>query len=233
VIAERVAAVREQLARAAERSGRRADEVTLVAVSKSQPAEAVREAFQAGVRHFGENRVQEAEAKIAAVADLHPAGALWHLIGHLQKNKARLAVEIFDTIDSVDDALLGRRLERAAELARRRLPLLVQVDLGGEETKFGLDEKHLMPALELLRGFKAVRVEGLMALPPYDEDPEQVRPYFRRLRALRDTARREQVLLGNELSMGMSHDFEVAIEEGATQVRLGTAIFGPRKAVTG
>jgi PLP dependent protein len=228
VIAQRVAAVRERIARAAGRAGRPPQEITLVAVSKTHPPERVREAFAAGVRDFGENKVQEAEAKIAALADLKPAGLRWHLVGHLQANKARKAAALFDRIHSLDDAALGLRLEKASAQLKKTLPLLVQVDLAGEDTKFGLDEERLFPALELLRGFKSVRVEGLMAMPPLADDPEQVRPYFRRLRALRDRARQENLLLGAELSMGMSHDLEVAVEEGATLVRVGTAIFGER-----
>jgi pyridoxal phosphate enzyme (YggS family) len=230
VIADRVAAVRERIARAAGRAGRQPEEITLVAVSKTHPPERVREAFAAGVRDFGENRVQEAEAKVAALSDLHAQGLRWHLVGHLQANKARKAAALFDQIHSLDDAALGLRLEKAAAQLRKTLPLLVQVDLAGEETKFGLDETHLFPALELLRGLKSVRVEGLMAMPPFAEDPQAVRPYFRRLRELRDRARAENLLLGNALSMGMSHDLEVAIEEGATLVRVGTAVFGERGA---
>jgi len=231
VIAARVAAVREAVARAAARAGRRPEDVTVVAVSKTQPEPAIREAFAAGLRHFAENKVQEADPKIAALADLRAQGLKWHMVGHLQKNKARRAVEVFDCIDSIDDADLGRRVERAAEQNRKHLPVLLQVDFAREKTKHGLDEAHLMAALDLLRGFKAVRVEGLMILPPLSEDPEASRPYFRRLRDLRESARRQKLLLGSELSMGMSHDFEVAVEEGATQVRIGTAIFGPRRAI--
>jgi len=228
VIAQRVGAVRERIARAATRAGRPREEITLVAVSKTHPPERVREAFAAGVRDFGENKVQEAEAKVAALADLKPAGLRWHLVGHLQANKARKAAALFDRIHSLDDAGLGLRLEKASAQLKKTLPLLVQVDLAREDTKFGLDEERLFPALELLRGLKSVRVEGLMAMPPYEEDPERSRPYFRRLRELRDRARQENLLLGAELSMGMSHDLEVAIEEGATLVRVGTAIFGER-----
>jgi pyridoxal phosphate enzyme (YggS family) len=230
VIARRVAAVRERIARAAARAGRRPDDITLVAVSKTQPAEVVREAFAAGLRHFGENKVQEAEGKIAALEDLRAAGLRWHMIGHVQSNKGRRAAEIFDAVDSVDDITLAKRLERGAEAARKPLPVLVQVDLGKEATKFGLDEAHLFPTLEQLRGYKAVRVEGLMVLPPLAEDPEESRPYFLRLRALLEDAQKQGLVRGRALSMGMSHDFEVAIEEGATQVRVGTAIFGERKA---
>jgi PLP dependent protein len=233
VIAERVAAVRERIARAAARAGRSADEITLVAVGKTHPPEAIREAFAAGLRHFGENKVQEAEGKIAALDDLRAAGLVWHMVGHLQGNKARRAAEIFDTVDSVDDLTVAKRLERGAEQARRHLPILVQVDLGREETKFGVDEPHLFPLLDQLRGYKAVRAEGLMLLPPFAEDPEAARPFFQRLRALLEEARRRGLVVGRELSMGMSHDFEVAIEEGATQVRVGTALFGERARTVG
>ena len=228
MIADRVAAVRERIARAAARAGRNPGDVTLVAVAKTHPADRVREAFAAGLRDFGENKVQEAEGKIAALADLAAAGARWHLVGHLQGNKARKAVTLFDRIHSVDDVGLARRLEKAGAEQGRRVRVLVQVDLAGEQTKFGLDEAHLFPALEALRGLKSVRVEGLMGFPPFEEDPERVRPYFRRLREVRDAARARDLLLGADLSMGMSHDLEVAIEEGATLVRVGTALFGER-----
>jgi pyridoxal phosphate enzyme (YggS family) len=171
--------------------------------------------------------VQEAEPKIAALADLR-AGIRWHLVGHLQGNKARKAVALFDRVHSLDDTVLARRLEHAAAEARVVARVLVQVDLAGEQTKFGLDATHLFPTLAELRGFKSLRVEGLMVLPPYEEDPERVRPFFRRLRELRDQALEQDLLLGCELSMGMSHDLEVAVEEGATLVRVGTAIFGER-----
>jgi len=228
VIADRVAAVRERIARAAARAGRAAGEVTLVAVSKTHPPEAVREAFAAGVRDVGENRVQEAEGKAAALADLKPGGLRWHLVGHLQSNKARKAAALFDWIHSVDGAAIGARLGEAARAEGRPLRALVQVDLAREETKFGLGEEELFGALESLRALPAVKLLGLMALPPFDEDAERVRPYFRRLRALRDRAKERGLLEGGELSMGMSHDLEVAVEEGATLVRVGTAIFGER-----
>jgi hypothetical protein len=228
VIAHRVGAVRERIARAASRAGRRPEEVTLVAVSKTHPPARVREAFAAGLRDFGENRVQEAEPKVAALADLRPAGLRWHLVGHLQANKARKAAGLFDRIHSLDDGALGLRLEKASAQLKKALSVLVQVDLAGEDTKFGLEADRLFPVLELLRGLKSVRVEGLMVMPPLEEDAERVRPYFRRLCELRDRARRDNLLLGGELSMGMSHDLEVAVEEGATLVRVGTAIFGER-----
>jgi pyridoxal phosphate enzyme (YggS family) len=230
VIADRVAAVRERIARAAERASRRPGEVTLVAVSKTHPAEAVRAAFAAGVRDFGENRVQEAEPKIAATADLVSPEVRWHLVGHLQSNKARRAAALFGVIQSVDSADLGERLARIGVESGRTVRALVQVDLAGEETKFGLPEKELLRALEALRGRAGIRIEGLMVLPPFLDDPDEVRPWFRRLRALAEHAAAAGLLEGRELSMGMSHDFEAAVEEGATIVRVGTAIFGERKA---
>jgi pyridoxal phosphate enzyme (YggS family) len=228
VIADRVAAVRERIHRAAARAGRSPDDVVLVAVTKTHPPEVVREAFAAGLRDFGENRVQEAEGKVRALADLRTAGVRWHLVGHLQSNKARKAAPLFDLVHSLDDADLGRRLDRIGAAEARVVRALVQVDLAGEGTKSGLPEAALLATLEALRGLPSLRIEGLMVLPPFSEDPERTRPYFRRLRALRDQARAQSLLLGSDLSMGMSHDFEVAIEEGATFVRVGTEIFGER-----
>jgi hypothetical protein len=230
VIADRVAAVRERIARAAERASRSPDDVTLVAISKTHPPEAVRDAFAAGVRDFGENRVQEAEPKIASTSDLAAAGLRWHLVGHLQSNKARRAAGLFGLVQSLDSLDLGERLARIGAELGRPVRALVQVDLAGEETKFGLPEAGLLPALEALRGREGLRVEGLMVLPPFLDDPEEARPYFRRLRSLRDRATEAGLLGGGTLSMGMSHDFEAAVEEGATIVRVGTAIFGERKA---
>jgi pyridoxal phosphate enzyme (YggS family) len=228
VIADRVAAVRERMRRAAARAGRSPDDVVLVAVTKTHPPEVVREAFAAGLRDFGENRVQEAEGKVLDLADLRTAGIRWHLVGHLQSNKARKAVPLFDLVHSLDDADLGRRLDRIGAEEARVVRTLLQVDLAGEGTKSGLPEAALLPTLEALRGLPSLRVEGLMVLPPFAEDPERTRPYFRRLRELRDRARAQSLLRGSELSMGMSHDFEVAIEEGATYVRVGTELFGER-----
>lgn len=227
MIADRVAAVRERIARAAERASRPPGDVTLVAVSKTFPAESVRDAFAAGVRHFGENRVQEATDKIEALSDLRPAGLRWHLIGHLQSNKARRAASLFDVIHSVDSADLAERVAGAAAASGRNLPVLVQVDLAGEETKSGVPPEGLPEALARMRALAGLRVSGLMVLPPL-LDAEDVRPYFRRLRALRDEMAEQGLLDGGDLSMGMSHDFEVAVEEGATMVRVGSAIFGAR-----
>ncbi len=230
MIPDRVAAVRERIARAAERASRPPGGVTLVAVSKTHPPEAVRAAFAAGVRDFGENRVQEAEPKIAATADLAASGLCWHLVGHLQSNKVRRAAALFGVVQSVDSLELAERLARVGGEAGRPVRALVQVDLAEEETKFGLPERELLPALEALRGREGLRIEGLMVLPPYLEDPEAVRPFFRRLRALSQQAEAAGLLQGHHLSMGMSHDFEAAVEEGATIVRVGTAIFGERQA---
>ena len=229
MIAERVAAVRERIARAADRARRSPGDVRLVAVSKTQPVEAVREAFAAGVRDFGENRVQEAEPKIAASADLSAAGARWHLVGHLQSNKARRAAGLFELVQSIDSLDLAQRMARVGEETGRPVRGLVEVDLAGESSKFGLPEAELVAALGVLRGQVGLRLEGLMVLPPLHDDLEAVRPYFRRLRELRDRALGEGLLAAGELSMGMSHDFEAAIEEGATLVRVGTAIFGERR----
>ncbi len=229
MIAGRVAAVRDRIARAAARVSRPPGDVTLVAISKTHPADAVREAFAAGITDVGENRVQEAEGKAAAVADLRAQGLRVHLVGHLQANKAKKAVATFDRVQSVDSAELGERLGRAATDAGRVLPVLVQVDLAGEATKFGLPEADLFETLQRLRTVAGLRVDGLMVLPPFFDDPEKTRPYFQRLRALRDEAHERELLAGRVLSMGMSHDFEVAVEEGATLVRVGTAIFGSRE----
>jgi pyridoxal phosphate enzyme (YggS family) len=228
VIEQRVAAVRERIARAAAHAGRRAEDVTLVAVSKTHPAARVREAFDAGIRDFGENRVQEAESKAAELSALVPQGLRWHLVGHLQANKARKAAALFDRIHSVDGIEIGRRLDRLAAEQGRSPGVLVQVDLAGEPTKHGVVEEGLLALLEDARTWKALRMDGLMILPPWSEEPEASRPFFRRLRELRDGARSRGLAAGSELSMGMSHDLEVAVEEGATLVRVGTALFGER-----
>ncbi len=229
MISDRVAAVREQIARAAARAGRRPEDVALVAISKTFPAEAVREVFAAGLRLFGENKVQEAEGKIASLGDLVALGARFHLVGHLQGNKAKKAAALFECIHSVDSADLARRLAGAAAERGSVLRVLVQVDLAGEATKHGVGEAELLPILELIRGLTSLRAEGLMTLPPLVEDPAASRPYFRRLREMRDEAVGRGLLQGGELSMGMSHDLEPAIEEGATLVRVGTALFGERQ----
>jgi PLP dependent protein len=220
-ISENLNDIRRRISAAAARSGRRENEVKLVAVSKTHPAETLREAIAAGVSIFGENKVQEAEGKIAEIGR---RDAEWHLIGHLQSNKARKAVQLFDFIHSVDSVELAQRLERICGDERREsLSVLVQVDLALEATKSGVPESGLPELVEVIRGCRHLKLEGLMVLPPFFDDPEVTRPFFRRLRELRD-----ELIPGGHLSMGMSHDFEVAIEEGATIVRVGTAIFGER-----
>jgi len=224
-IRERLADVRKRIEVAAERSGRPASAVTLVAVSKTMPVEAIREAVAAGATILGENRVQEARDKIEALA----GAAEWHLIGHLQTNKVKLAVGLFARIHSLDSIRLAHELERHAEDAGRRVRCLVQVNVGGEEQKNGASESEVRPLLEAASRLPHILVEGLMAIPPFLSDPEAIRPFFRRLRVLRDELARDGFSLP-DLSMGMTHDFEVAIEEGATLVRVGTGIFGPRDA---
>jgi uncharacterized pyridoxal phosphate-containing UPF0001 family protein len=301
-IAANVARIRERIAAAAARAGRHADEITLVAVSKTFPAECIRQAYGAGVRHFGENRVQEWETKAGQLPDLRDA--TWHLVGHLQSNKTRRAIELFSTIDSVDSIPLAHRLNRlvaesntaanAASLNSRdvgiglqtgpldsvgallaappsRLPILLEVRLATEETKHGVEPADLPAVVEAVRALPHLDLRGLMCIPPWCANPEDARPFFCLLRELRDqldaqlrahltgchsegasamrreavhrateepqglglgssaTSTNPQALILPELSMGMSHDFEVAIEEGATQIRLGTAIFGVRE----
>jgi PLP dependent protein len=228
-LTQRLAEVRNRIESCARSSGRSPDEITLVAVSKTHPAEIIREAIAAGVADLGENRVQEADGKIPEVGR---KSARWHLIGHLQSNKARRAVELFDVIHSLDSAALTRRLNRVCvELDRKDLPVLIQVDLGHEASKSGAAENDLPQIIESIRESERLRLTGLMTVPPFFEDTELVRPFFRRLRELRDELQTRGVFAGErgELSMGMTHDFEVAIEEGATMVRVGTAIFGERK----
>jgi pyridoxal phosphate enzyme (YggS family) len=231
-LSERAALVLGRIERAARGAGRDPREVKLVAVSKTHPAALVREAAEAGLTDFGENRVQEAEAKVAEVGR-NTKGLRWHLIGGLQANKARRAARLFDVIHSVDSAALVERLERVcAEDGRESLEVLVQVDLAGEETKGGAAEAELPSVVEAFGRCERVRCRGLMILPPFFEDLERVRPYFRRLRVLRDELRGRGAFgeEAGELSMGMSHDYETAVEEGATLVRVGTAIFGERGA---
>jgi pyridoxal phosphate enzyme (YggS family) len=227
---ERLAAVRRRIEASALAAGRDPAEVELIAVSKTHPPEVVRRAIEAGVKSLGENRVQEADAKINEVGRDR---ASWHLIGHLQTNKARRAVALFDVIHSLDSASLAQRLDRLCEEAGRDvLPVLIQVDLGNEATKSGVSEEELPELIEAVGACQRLRLTGLMTLPPFFEDTELVRPFFRRLRELRDALRTRGAFDAGrgELSMGMSHDYEVAIEEGATFVRVGTAIFGERRA---
>jgi pyridoxal phosphate enzyme (YggS family) len=226
-IAANLDEVRAGIQRAAARSGRQTSGITLVAISKTYPISHVLAAWRAGQAVFGENRVQDALEKIAESADTPIS---WHLVGHLQSNKARKAACAFSCIHSVDSVDLLARLDAAAASAGCRPELLIQVDLAGEPTKHGAPVEHLLPLFAAGSACTAARVVGLMVLPPLMPDPEEARPYFRRLREMRDELGRNGVApsMLRELSMGMSHDFEVAIEEGATLVRVGTAIFGPR-----
>jgi len=219
-VAERLERVQERIAEAMRRAGRK-DEVTLVAVSKSVDADRIAQAYRAGVRHFGENRVQEFDDKRRL---LSLPSAVWHMVGHLQSNKAKRAAEIFQTIDSVASEHVAAKLSDAAAAAGRRIPALIQVNLEGEQTKSGVVPDELERFADRLARLQGLELRGLMTIPPFLEPAELVRPHFRRLRELAGK-------LGlRELSMGMSHDFEVAIEEGATQVRIGTALFGERRA---
>jgi pyridoxal phosphate enzyme (YggS family) len=242
-MAENLAHVLERIERAASRAGRRPGDITLIGVSKTHSAAQIREMYGAGVRHFGENRVQEWESKHASLADLD---ATWHFIGHLQSNKVARALQLFHAIDSVDSIALAERLERAkkgfttegtesTEKSGRsegvsRLRVLLEVRLDPTAAKSGVSDAELPRLVEAVLRLPYLDLRGLMGVPPYFEDAEKVRPYFRHLRELRDALR---VQLGAEilpvLSMGMSHDFEIAIEEGATEIRVGTALFGERK----
>lgn len=226
-IGARLAGVRERLARAAGRARRDPATIRLVAVSKTFSADHVRAAAAAGQIDFGENKVQEALQKIAQTADLR---LTWHLIGHLQSNKARKAGEAFNLIHSIDGAQLIAKLDEAAQAAGRTVQLLVQVDLAGEATKHGAREDELHQIFDAARTARAARVTGLMTLPPATDDSESARPYFRKLRSIRENllARGVDASMLSDLSMGMSHDFEVAVEEGSTLVRVGSAIFGER-----
>jgi len=229
-IAENIRHVKEQMAVAARRAGRNPEEVVLLAVSKTHPPERIREAYEAGVRAFGENRVQEFAGKAEALRDL--SGAEWHLIGHLQSNKAAKAAELFGAVDSIDSLKLAERLNAAATSFGKTLPVLIEVNVGGEQAKSGVapDGDQQAAILEAAPRLEHLAIRGLMTVPPYTEDPRQARPYFRRLRELRDriAAQKLPAVEMGVLSMGMSHDFEVAIEEGSTCVRVGTAIFGER-----
>lgn len=225
-IRENIQRIQAQIARACEKSSHHG-EVTLIAVSKTHPAEAIREAYDAGLRHFGENRVQEWEGKREPTREL---AATWHLIGHLQSNKSARAAKIFHSVDSVDDFALAQRLDSArAELkATDKLRILIEVRVADEATKTGAEISSVPGLLEKILLLTNLKVAGLMCIPPFEEDPGKARPYFQRLRKLRDDLAASFGLPLQVLSMGMSHDFAVAIEEGATEVRIGTAIFGSR-----
>jgi len=217
VLRERLEQVEERIQKAARRAGRPRSEITLIAVTKKFPAEVIRQAYLLGLRHFGENYVQEFEAKRPALADCREAE--FHLIGHLQSNKARAAAELFQVIETVDSEKLARRLDAAG----RPLEVMIEVKLSPEESKSGAAPESLGALIDAIRRCPNLRLSGLMTMPPWSEDPESTRPYFAKLREL---ARQHGL---PKLSMGMSHDLEAAIEEGATHIRVGTALFGPRR----
>ena len=225
----RLTAVRERIARAASRVGRDPASIRLIAVSKTFSSDHIRAAADAGQLDFGENKVQESLRKIDETADLP---LRWHLIGHLQSNKARHAAR-FHTVHSIDDPSVLSKVDEAATAAGRRVDVLIQIDLASEPTKHGVTPEHLAPVLSAARACRAARLKGLMLLPPAADDPERARPFFAALRALRDDLLKDGGDAASlaELSMGMSHDFEIAVEEGATMVRVGSAIFGPRSSL--
>jgi pyridoxal phosphate enzyme (YggS family) len=230
-IVANVSSIRDRIAVATRSAGRSTDDITLMAVAKTQPPERIREAYEAGLRVFGENRVQEFAGKAKTLQDLQAAE--WHMIGHLQTNKAAKTAELFRAVDSVDSLKLAEKLDAAARALGRKLDVLIEINVGGEAAKSGVAPGS--PALEELLTaaprLEALMFRGLMTVPPFTDNPEGARPYFCRLRELRDTiaSRKLPNIAMDELSMGMSHDFEIAIEEGSTCVRVGTAIFGERK----
>ncbi len=230
-IAENVALVRERIAAAARRAGRRPEEIVLMAVTKTVEPEQIREAYSAGLRLFGENRVQEFAGKTETLRDLK--NAEWHLIGHLQTNKAAKAVELFAAVDSVDSLRLAQKLNSSAQQLGKKVTVLIEINVGGEAAKSGLapESRELEDLLLAAPKFEHLEFRGLMTIPPFTDDPQEARPHFRKLRELRDqiAARRLPNVIMEVLSMGMSRDFEVAIEEGSTCVRVGTAIFGERR----
>ena len=223
-LADNLGVLQERIHAACGRAGRDPTSVTLLAVTKSHPPEVVAAAARLGLNLFGENKVQEARAKIP----LCPGKLRWHFIGHLQSNKCRDAVELFEMIQSVDSLALAQEITKRAEQAAKTMPILLEVNVVGEASKFGYAPEKLLAELETINALPKIEIHGLMAVPPWSSEPEKSRPHFRRLRELK--ARAEQVLGVPlpHLSMGMSGDFEVAIEEGATMVRIGTALFGPR-----
>jgi len=222
VLRERLSRVEERIHAALRRAGRQRSEVTLIAVTKKFPAAVVLEAFGLGLRHFGENYVQEFEAKHPALAHVAETGVEFHLIGHLQSNKARIAAELFQVIETVDSEKLARRLDQACPPRGTPLEVMIEVKLSEEDSKAGCTPGTLPALIDAIHGCPNLRLTGLMTMPPWSDDPEQTRPYFRRLAEL---ARAHSL---PRLSMGMSHDLEAAIEEGATHIRVGTALFGPR-----
>jgi PLP dependent protein len=229
-IPENIADLQAKLEQSAKRAGRNPSEIALMAVTKTHPPERIRGAYAAGLRLFGENRVQEFSTKALSLSDL--PGAEWHMIGHLQSNKAAKAAELFSAIDSVDSLKLAEKLNTAAQSFNKVLEVLIEVNVGGEAAKSGVapDSSELENLLTAAPRLEALKFRGLMTVPPHTKDPEGARPYFRQFRTLRDqiAARNLPAISMEILSMGMSHDFEVAIEEGSTCIRIGTAIFGER-----
>ncbi len=229
-ISENIAGILDRIESASRRAGRAPDHVVLMAVTKTHPAERIREAYAAGLRLFGENRVQEFAGKAAALADL--SDAQWHMIGHLQTNKAARTVELFHAVDSVDSVKLAEKLESGARQVGKKIRVLIEINIGGELAKSGVapESNEFEELLQATPRFEALEFSGLMTVPPFTEDPQGARPFFRKMRELRDriAARNLPGIRMDVLSMGMSHDFEVAIEEGSTCVRVGTAIFGER-----
>jgi pyridoxal phosphate enzyme (YggS family) len=227
-VRENLLRIQERIERAANHAGREVGEITLIGVSKTHPASSIREAYEAGVRHFGENRVQEWEGKRSGIEEL---AANWHLIGHLQSNKTARAARLFHSVDSIDDFAIAQRLDRARAEAGiiGKLRVLIEVRVAPEETKSGAEITELPGLAEKVAELPRLELAGLMCIPPFLEEAKQVRPYFRQLRELRDDFARKLGLVLPVLSMGMSHDFEVAIEEGATEVRVGMALFGARE----
>ena len=223
-VADNVRDVAERISRAAARAGRRVEDIKLVAITKTVDLDMIREAIEAGVRVFGENYLQEAREKIAIIGH----GVEWHMTGHLQRNKARDAVNLFDMVQTIDSLELAQELDKRARSAGKIISGLIEMNIGGEGSKSGIGEDELIPLLDSIRVLNNLTIQGLMTIPQYFDDIEKVRPYFKRLRDLRDAANNEGYSL-KELSMGMSHDFEIAVEEGATMVRIGTAIFGERR----
>ncbi|HEY4052705.1 MAG TPA: YggS family pyridoxal phosphate-dependent enzyme [Terriglobales bacterium] len=229
-ISDNIARVRTQMENAARRARRDPAEIELMAVTKTVPVEWIREAYDCGIRLFGENRVQEFDRKSPALRDL--AGAVWNMIGHLQTNKAVAAAELFGAVESVDSLRLAQKLDAAAAQLSKTLTVLVEINIGGEAAKSGIapESQELNQLLQAAPNLPSLEIKGLMTVPPYSDDPEQSRPFFRRMRELADRIEHRGLpcVNMNVLSMGMSHDFKAAIEEGATRVRVGTAIFGER-----
>jgi PLP dependent protein len=227
-IALNIRTIEERIAKAGKSCGRSADEITLLAISKTFPKECIIQAIESGLWQFGENRVQEAEGKILNLFSSRKIE--WHLIGHLQSNKARRAAELFDMIHSIDSIKIAGKLDQACKEIGKVLPVLIEVNLGAEDSKSGVDSIQVRDLVETVHKLENLHLDGLMTIPPYFENPEEVRPYFAKLRKLGELLESEQhgCLGRRHLSMGMSHDFETAIQEGATIVRIGTALFGSR-----